>query len=322
MIPISNDSIPWVEKYRPKKLDEVIAHQEIVKTIKKLLKQNGLPHLLFHGPPGTGKTSMILAVANQLYEQKVYHMVLDLNASDDRGIHVVRQEIQDFASTKRFSSSGFKLIILDECDSMTKDAQFALRRVIEKYTKNTRFCLICNYINKIIPALQSRCTRFRFAPLDELHVRNRLMDVIDQENVSITPNAIKTIIRLGRGDMRSVLNIIQSTNMACTTITEDMAYECTGNPRPEDIETIVNLLFNATFIKCFKHISEIQSTKNIALLDIVGEMQPYVTQRQLSKMVLIELLEALAEVSYMLSIGSTEKLQLAFLIGSFILTRN
>jgi replication factor C subunit 3/5 len=322
MIPISNDSIPWVEKYRPKKLDEVIAHQEIVKTIKKLLKQNGLPHLLFHGPPGTGKTSMILAVANQLYEQKVYHMVLDLNASDDRGIHVVRQEIQDFASTKRLSSSGFKLIILDECDSMTKDAQFALRRVIEKYTKNTRFCLICNYINKIIPALQSRCTRFRFAPLDELHVRNRLMDVIDQENVLITPNAIKTIIRLGRGDMRSVLNIIQSTNMACTTITEDIAYECTGNPKPEDIETIVNLLFNATFIKCFKHISEIQSTKNIALLDIVSEMQPYVTQRQLSKMVRIELLEALAEVSYMLSIGSTEKLQLAFLIGSFILTRH
>merc|ERR1711976_116647 len=121
-------------------------------------------------------------------------MVLDLNASDDRGINVVRQKIQDFASS-RHNKNVPKLIILDECDSMTKDAQFALRRVIEKYTKNSRFCLICNYVNKIIPALQSRCTRFRFAPLDESHVRNRLLDVIHQENVLITPNAIETIIR-------------------------------------------------------------------------------------------------------------------------------
>lgn len=248
-------------------------------------------------------------------------MVLDLNASDDRGISTVREEIQDFASTKRFSSSGFKLIILDECDSMTKDAQFALRRVVEKYTKNARFCLICNYVYKIIPALQSRCTRFRFAPLDESRMRIRLLDVIKQENIHITQKAIDAILRLGRGDMRSVLNMIQSTYMAFTTITEEAVYECTGNPKSEDIETIVNWLFNVSFSKCFTYISDLQTAKCIALIDIVSEMQPYIIRRKMSKMALLELLEAIAEVSYMLSLGSNEKLQLAFLIGSFILAR-
>merc|ERR1711976_623712 len=134
-------------------------------------------------------------------------MVLDLNASDDRGINVVRQKIQDFASS-RHNKNVPKLIILDECDSMTKDAQFALRRVIEKYTKNTRFCLICNYVSKIIPALQSRCTRFRFAPLDEIHVRMKLNQIIKQENISVTDKGVDALIRLGKGDMRRTLNMI------------------------------------------------------------------------------------------------------------------
>lgn len=157
------------------------AGRSLSRQVSRLTKEDRLPHLLLHGPPGTGKTSTILALARQLYGPSFRNMTLELNASDERGIDVVRSQISDFASTKRIFSTGFKLIVLDECDAMTKDAQFALRRVIEKYTRNTRFCLICNYVSKVIPALQSRCTRFRFAPLPKECVLERLRAVADSE---------------------------------------------------------------------------------------------------------------------------------------------
>ncbi|MBA0865469.1 hypothetical protein Goshw_012489, partial [Gossypium schwendimanii] len=203
---------PWVEKYRPQSLADVAAHRDIVDTIDRLTSENRLPHLLLYGPPGTGKTSTILAVARKLYGSQYRNMILELNASDDRGIDVVRQQIQDFASTQSFSfgaKSSVKLILLDEADAMTKDAQFALRRVIEKYTKNTRFALICNHVNKIIPALQSRCTRFRFAPLDPIHVTERLKHVIQAERLDVPDCGLAALVRLSNGDMRKALNILQ-----------------------------------------------------------------------------------------------------------------
>lgn len=151
-------------------------------TVNKFIKEEQLPHLLFYGPPGTGKTSTILACARQLYKPQSFgSMVLELNASDDRGINIVRGQILDFASTRTIFKGGYKLIILDEADAMTNDAQNALRRIIEKYTENVRFCIICNYLSKIIPAIQSRCTRFRFAPLSPDQILPRLEHVIEAE---------------------------------------------------------------------------------------------------------------------------------------------
>merc|ERR1712096_489776 len=152
-----DQGLPWVEKYRPSSLEEVVSQDNIVQTLERLVASEKLPHLLFYGPPGTGKTSTILAIAKKMYGQNLSQMVLQLNASDDRGIDVVRNQIKEFSSTRMVFSSAHKLIILDEADAMTSDAQMALRRVIEKYTKNVRFCIICNYVSKIIPALQSRC---------------------------------------------------------------------------------------------------------------------------------------------------------------------
>lgn len=166
--------------------------------VRRLVSENRLPHLLLYGPPGTGKTSTILAVARALYGPAAMpSMVLELNASDDRGIGVVRQQVVDFASTRTIFSNKFKLVILDECDAMTKDAQFALRRVIEKYTRNARFCLIANYASKIIPALQSRCTRFRFAPLPDADVRERVLAVAEKENVGLAPGGLDAVVTLG-----------------------------------------------------------------------------------------------------------------------------
>lgn len=177
----SSSSLPWVEKYRPATLDELISHADIIATISTFINAGKLPHLLFYGPPGTGKTSTVLACARQLYGPKFRSMILELNASDDRGIDVVREQIKNFASTRKIFDRGFKLIILDEADAMTQIAQAALRRVIEKYTRNVRFCIICNYVGKIIPALQSRCTRFRFGPLERAQIETRLDYVIAQE---------------------------------------------------------------------------------------------------------------------------------------------
>jgi len=251
------DILPWVEKYRPTCLADLIAHEDIISTINKLIEGKKLPHLLLYGPPGTGKTSTILAVARKLYGNNFKQMTLELNASDERGIDVVRDKIKNFASTRIIFSSGFKLIILDEADAMTQAAQNALRRVIEKYSQNTRFCLICNYVSKIIPALQSRCTRFRFAPLQPTQIISRLKFVIEQEHVKYTEDGLDAIMRLGAGDMRKCLNIMQSTWLAFAHITEKNVYLSTGNPLPEDIDAILNWLLNEPFEKTYSYIFKV-----------------------------------------------------------------
>jgi len=314
--------LPWVEKYRPKEFNDLIAHEDIIATLQRLIDQNRLPHLLLYGPPGTGKTSTILACARRLYGANYHSMVLELNASDDRGIEVVRQQIKDFASTRNIFSSGVKLIILDEADAMTNPAQAALRRVIEKFTKNTRFCLIGNYVSKIIPALQSRCMRFRFGPLPRPAVSKRLQHVIKAEGVKVTEDGMRALIKLGEGDMRKSLNILQSTSMAYGMVDEENAYLCTGNPQPKDIEQIVGWMLNEDFQVAYENISQIKSTKGLALQDIIREVHVYVVKLQIHGDTMIRLLSDLAELEVRLSYGATERIQLGSLVGSFQLVRN
>ncbi|CEG68833.1 Putative Replication factor C subunit 3/5 [Rhizopus microsporus] len=245
------DNLPWVEKYRPATLDDLVSHKDITSTIETFIEAKRLPHLLFYGPPGTGKTSTILACARKLYGERFKAMILELNASDDRGIDVVREQIKNFASTRNIYSSGFKLIILDEADSMTNQAQSALRRIIEKYTKNVRFCIICNYVSKIIPAIQSRCTRFRFAPLEIEQVESRLQTIIDQEQIDLTEDGKKALLRLSKGDMRRALNILQACHAAYDRIDENAIYSCTGHPHPQDIERIFKWIMTEEFTTAY-----------------------------------------------------------------------
>lgn len=322
---VDSKATPWVEKYRPQSLSDVAAHQDIVETIDRLASGNRLPHLLLYGPPGTGKTSTILALARKLYGEQMHNMVLELNASDDRGIDVVRQQIQDFASTQSISFGAkfsVKLVLLDESDAMTKDAQFALRRVIEKYTKNTRFALICNNVNKVIPALQSRCTRFRFAPLDDVHVIERLKHVIDSERLDVPECGLKALVRLSNGDMRKALNILQSTHMASQQITEQAVYLCTGHPLPKDIEQITNWLLNEPFTDSFKRILENKTRKGLALVDIVREVTMFVFNIKMPSDVRIQLINEMADIEYRLSFGCNDKLQLGSLIAAFTKARS
>ncbi|XP_018330316.2 replication factor C subunit 5 [Agrilus planipennis] len=318
MRPESNKNLPWVEKYRPSTLDDLVSHEEIIKTINKFIIQDQFPHLLFYGPPGTGKTSTILACARQLYSPKQFtSMVLEMNASDDRGIGVVRGQILTFASTKTIFKSGFKLIILDEADAMTMDAQNALRRIIEKYTENVRFCIICNYLSKIMPALQSRCTRFRFAPLKPEQILPRLDYVIEQENLKVTEDGKNALLTLANGDMRKVLNVLQSTWLAFKNVTENNVYTCVGHPLKKDIENIVAWSLNENFRTTYNNIKKLQVVKGLALNDILTEVHKYVQRIEFPQEVMLNLLNELAEIEMRLSSGASENIQLTAFVSAF-----
>jgi len=272
--------------------------------------------LLLYGPPGTGKTSAILACARKITGGKP-NMVLELNASDDRGIDVVREQIKNFASSRQLFSSGLKLVILDEADAMTQSAQFALRRVIEKYTQTTRFCLICNYINKVIPALQSRCTRFRFGPLEGAQIECRLKEIAALESVKLEPSGLQAIIKLSSGDMRKCLNVLQAAQMAYPLVNEEAVYLCTGNPLPRDIESILDNLLNQNFEAAFAFIQMMQTNKGVSLADVITYLHELLFRLKLPPKILSYLLDKLSDIEYRLAGGASDRLQLGALVGAF-----
>lgn len=227
-------NLPWVEKYRPQKLDEILDQIEIVRILKNTLKTGELPHMLFFGPPGTGKTSTILSVAFQLFGKDVEDRIIELNASDDRGIGIVRNKIITFAKQTVGSSENcppFKIVILDEADSMTPEAQAALRDVIEKTAGITRFCFICNYINQIIEPIASRCMKIRFKPISKKIVANKLSDIAKNESICIAPECIQILVDISEGDLRKSIMILQNTKYIMLhkkTITPDDIIQISG----------------------------------------------------------------------------------------------
>lgn len=340
-----------MEKYRPSSLDEILAHQHITATctyvlltvVEKFVEANQLPHLLFYGPPGTGKTSTIMALAARLYGKSFKNHVLELNASDDRGIDVVRGQIKAFASTRNMFSmqqDTFKLIILDEADAMTQAAQAALRRstyhalmaVMEQYTRNVRFCIICNYVNKIIPAIQSRCTRFRFAPLEAAQVERRIDSVMAAEKYARTadprchvePAAKQAILQLCQGDMRRALNILQACHAANDRIDEDSVYNCTGHPHPKDIETAFQAMLQQEFTTAYQStwrlltsaIQSLKIDKGTALTDLLTGMHSLVMSLELPAHARAYLLDQMATIEYRLSTNASERVQLSALLAS------
>ncbi|TLD19054.1 hypothetical protein PspLS_10003 [Pyricularia sp. CBS 133598] len=355
----AEDSLPWVEKYRPVSLADVSGHQDILATVNKFVDANRLPHLLLYGPPGTGKTSTILALARRIYgADNVRQMVLELNASDDRGIDVVREQIKTFASTKQIFTLGsakpaapvaaapsssnnpsttrptpsYKLIILDEADAMTNTAQMALRRIMEKYTANTRFCIIANYAHKLSPALLSRCTRFRFSPLKEADIRVLVDRVVEEEAVNIRPDAVDALVRLARGDMRRALNVLQACHASSTplrekgddekkpvvrdTITVETIYNCIAAPPPEAIKEILDtLLATSDVVSCLGTINALKTTRGLALADIITALSEELVKLEVKPEVMITWLDGLAEIEHRVAGGAGEAVQTGAVVG-------
>jgi len=327
----NKDNIPWVEKYRPSSLKDLISHKSILETINKFIEEKKLPNLLFYGPPGTGKTSTIVACAKQMYGSSYSTMCLELNASDERGIEVVRKTIKEFASTQNISFKGIKLVILDEADSMTVAAQFALRRIIEKYAKNTRFCMICNYVSKVIPALQSRCTRFKFRPIPIGEAKVRVQQICAEENLNVTDDGIECIFKLAEGDMRKVVNMLQSISISrgnkqgiITTqnIDSNFVYELTGNLHPDDIKIIIDTLMNADLQLGFATIQSIKQEKGIAIVGLLKELTLRLMDIDMPPTMKKFLVKRMAELEYRCSLTCNEKVMLGSLVGAFVEARS
>lgn len=305
-----------------------------------------LPHLLLYGPPGTGKTSTILALARHIYGTKnMRQMVLELNASDDRGIDVVREQIKTFSSTKQIFSAlpskdsqqslaTFKLIILDEADAMTSTAQMALRRIMEKYTANTRFCIIANYTHKLSPALLSRCTRFRFSPLKEPDIRRLVDHVIEEEDVKIETAATEALVKLSKGDMRRALNVLQACHASSTPlqapgqpkpdpktieremITETTIYDCIAAPHPADIRMIRDTILTTSDVtSCLQTINELKANKGLALADVLTTLAEQLNDLDVPVQTRVTWLQGLSEIEYRLSGGGSETVQTGGLVG-------
>mmetsp|Transcript_37794 Transcript_37794/g.90789 ORF Transcript_37794/g.90789 Transcript_37794/m.90789 type:complete len:350 (-) Transcript_37794:57-1106(-) len=310
--------LPFVEKYRPAALSDLVAHEDIVKTVRKFVDEKTLPHLLFHGPAGTGKTSTMVACAKEMFGKQYRHFVLELNASDARGIDVVRNQIIGFASTTSIVSSPHpKLIILDEADNMTSAAQFALRRVIEKYSKVARFCLICNYANKIIPALQSRCTRFRFGPLSESEMEGRLREIVEKEGIKVTDCGVRAMLSTAKGDMRKVLNILQACSMGNSVVDEAAVYSTTGKPLPADVQAMLRALTLCTYRDGYDQIQELMTQKGYSITDLLLELHDVLVGIEMPPATQDALWAAIADMDYRCAAGGAESSQLMSLVGAF-----
>ncbi|XP_065056059.1 replication factor C subunit 4-like [Rhopilema esculentum] len=251
--------IPWVEKYRPKTVGDVAYQDEVVAVLEKTISSNEFPHFLFYGPPGTGKTSTILAVSKQLFGQDLYRSrVLELNASDERGIQVIREKVKTFSmqavsatKTDGTPCPPFKIVILDEADSMTSAAQASLRRTMERQSKTTRFCLICNYVSRIIEPLTSRCSKFRFKPLSTDIIKTRLQRICDNEGVKISSEGLEDLINLSEGDMRKAITFLQSASRLKSEveITPDDIMEIAGAIPSRFISSLVKTCYSGSYEK-------------------------------------------------------------------------
>lgn len=339
----NKNSLPWIEKYRPKKLNDIASHENILNILKVFLKSSSLPHILFYGPPGTGKTSAIQSYARELYGSSYKFMVMEINASEDRGIDSVRNKIKQFVNsncsfqniTSNKNKVNYKLVILDEVDAMTNDAQSILRYVIDNYAENARFCLICNYIKKIDEALQSRCTPFRFSPIDENNMKKIIKKVSDQEKIKITDSGIGCLIKRSNGDLRKMLNFLQSSNMIYKDkINENKLNTCFGYPQKAVIFNIFKSLILENTNECFKIINDNIKNDGISLIDIINEIFQILNKilldeakikKKIKKYIKVEIskdtikniIKYLRCIEQNLSINSFDCLQIGGVISSF-----
>ncbi|XP_030647808.1 replication factor C subunit 4 [Chanos chanos] len=312
-------ALPWVEKYRPKCVDEVAFQEEVVAVLKKSLEGADLPNLLFYGPPGTGKTSTILAAARQLYGPELYRQrVLELNASDERGIQVVREKVKNFAQLTVAGTRPdgkpcppFKIVILDEADSMTGAAQAALRRTMEKESRTTRFCLICNYVSRIIEPLTSRCSKFRFKPLANQIQEERLLEICQKENLKYSKEAIDALVRVSEGDLRKAITYLQSAARLNSDkeITENSVIEIAGVVPPKLIENLLQICYKSTFEKLQIAVKNMID-EGYAATQILNQLHDVIIQETLSDKQKSVIAEKMAELDKCLADGADEYLQM------------
>ena len=313
------ESTIWTERYRPDDFSGIVGQEEIVTRAAAFVRQNNMPNLLLLGPPGVGKTTLSLVIAKQLYGENWRLNVLELNASSERGIDVIRNDVKNFARTKSIGNTPFKICILDEADSLTKEAQQALRRTMENYTATCRFILLANYSSKIIEPIQSRCAVFRFKPL----AREQLMVIIEKiaesETLQVDDKAKDSLIEVSGGDCRKLENVMQSCAAVAGTITEESVYSIASAAKSKEIKEIISLALANRFVEARNKLLETMLNHGLAGLDVIRQIQKETLSADADGVTKMELIKACGDAEFRMSEGSDEFIQLEALLSRFVL---
>jgi len=313
---MSISGLLWVEKYRPKTLDEIINREEIVTRLKAFVKTKNVPNMLFVGPPGTGKTTAALALVNDLYQGSTAGRYMELNASDERGINTIREIVKDFARSRPSTEIPFKILILDESDNMTQDAQQALRRIMERYASITRFILLANYQWGIIEPIQSRCAIFRFPPLSPTHIREGVIRVLEKEGVSWTEEAIDEIVKVARGDMRKAINIAQSAAGGLKKITGESVRQVVGVLHPREIEEMISEALKGDFTSARKRLAKLLYDDGLSANDILREMNSELMSIEMDEKKRLQVVNALGEANFRVAMGADAEIQISTVLAA------
>jgi len=309
----------WTEKYRPKKFKEIVGQDDIIKRVENLTKSMNIPHLLLAGPAGTGKSTLALIIVRELYGGKWKENYLELNASDERGIDVVRQKVKEFARTKAIGNVPFKVIFLDEADALTREAQQALRRIMENYTGTCRFVMSCNYSSKIIDPIQSRCVILRFKLLEKKDIEKRVKFIVENEKLQINENAIEALYEASEGDCRRVINLLQASASISPSITSDLINTLIATAKPGDIKIVLEYALSGDFLKAKEKLLDVMLRESISGTDVIKGIQKEIWNLSVDPELKVKLTEKTGEIEFRMVEGSDEFIQLEALLAGFVI---
>ena len=310
---------PWVEKYRPKKLKDVVGQGEICERLEAYAKTKDMPHLLFSGRPGIGKTACALALASELYGDAARECFLELNASDERGIDVVRGKIKDFARTIPMADVAFKIIFLDEADALTSEAQQALRRTMERFSDKTRFILSCNYSSRIIEPIQSRCAVFRFAPLKEQDIKKIAEHIAGKEGIKLDAKAMDAVVYVAEGDARKAINVLQGAAFAHKAVGEEDVFKVASRATPKEVGQMVDAALGNRFGEARKLLDSLMVKYGMSGEEILGQIYREIVSKDLAEDKKVLLADRIGEYDFRMVEGASERIQLEALLAQLAL---
>lgn len=309
----------WTEKYRPQTFEQVKGQQNIVSKVKAFVDSNNMPHLLFSGPAGVGKTTLSLVIAKELFKDNWKENFLELNASDERGIDIIRTKVKDFARTKALGNVPFKLIYLDESDALTREAQQALRRTMENYTKTCRFILSCNYSSKIIDPIQSRCAVFRFRPLEKEDIFSMINKISEREGLTINEDAKEALYEVCEGDCRKLENTLQSCSVIKKEIDLELVYSMASAAKPKEVKEILTLAKNQDFLTARKKLLSLMLNYGLSGIDVIKQINKEIWNVEMSDEAKVNLISKCGEIEFRIVEGSDEYLQLESFLAYIML---
>ncbi|OPX73804.1 MAG: Replication factor C small subunit [Methanoregulaceae archaeon PtaB.Bin152] len=309
----------WIEKYRPVTLADIVGQDDIVERLQSYVRTGNLPHLLFTGSAGVGKTTAAVALAREFFGESWNLNFRELNASDERGIDVVRNQIKQFARTSPLGGATFKILFLDEADALTPDAQAALRRTMESYATTCRFILSCNYSSKIIDPIQSRCAIYRFRSLSAEAITKEILRIAENEKISITGPAIQAIVYIAQGDMRKAINALQGAAILAQEIDAGMVYAITATARPDEIEDLLSTSLSGDFEGAEAILHHLLQDRGIAPNELINQCYRTIVRREMDPNLRVALIDQLGTTDFRLSEGASTDIQMEAMIAQFVL---